>query len=67
MVDITVTYKTFWWKKSGIFTIVFYKGKTRWCRLTLTGQVAIYNIFVQYDLFSSSETFQDFGMLSDKL
>lgn len=24
----------------GIFTVVFYKGETRWCRLTLTGQLA---------------------------
>lgn len=23
-----------------IFTVVFYKGETSWCRLTLTGQVA---------------------------
>lgn len=38
--DITVTYKTFWWKSVVFFTVVFYKDETRWRRLTLTGQVA---------------------------
>lgn len=65
--DVTVTYRPFWWEKCGIFTVVFCQGETRWYRLTLTGQVAFIMYFHNTISFVVLKPAYDFGMLLGKL